>query len=169
MRPTLVHLPSWAEWALSLQKLREGEYLSNWATLFAKSWIMIGCSLFLWKSGWGWSYDSILANEMEREVCWGFLENILTPEMKKVKTRKFIVLLPPSFPSSFLSSSECFCVRMSCLVGRAAILSFRGSVSLTRWGWQSRRERTWVLDDTVESLNQPYLQTASIEELPPNS
>lgn len=43
-----------------------------------------------------------MANEMEREVCWGFLEMILPPEIKKVNVRRFLLFLAPTFLFSFL-------------------------------------------------------------------
>lgn len=43
-----------------------------------------------------------MANEMEREVCWGFLEMILPPEIKKVKVRQFLLFMAPTFLLSFL-------------------------------------------------------------------
>lgn len=39
---------------------------------------------------------------MEREVCWGFLEMILPPEIKKVKVRQFLLFMAPTFLLSFL-------------------------------------------------------------------
>lgn len=68
---------------------------------------MIGCS----QSGLvRWSYDEIMANEIEREVCWGFLEKILPPlRGRAVKMRKFFLFLSPSFFPSF---SECLHVRL---------------------------------------------------------
>ena len=56
--------------------------------------------------GQRWSCDFILSNEMEKEVCWGFLEKVLPPEMKNTKMRKLFLLLPPSFLLSFLPSQN---------------------------------------------------------------
>ena len=114
--------------------------------MIAPSWWYQSYSL-VQEIGQRWSWDLILASEMEKEICWRFLEKILPFEMKSMKMRKLFLLLPSSFFPSFIPS---FLLRMPLcedmtLGFTAASLWPRGTMLLTCWGWRSRkRERTWA-------------------------
>lgn len=85
------------------------------------------------KIGQGWSHDSILANELEREV-WGVLEKILTPEIKKGENEEVLFA-----PGSFLpSQNACVWCHSSHFVSQ------RDNVAEC-WGWQSRKKESGSL------------------------
>lgn len=52
-----------------------------------------------------------MADEMESEVCWGFLEMILPPEIKKGESEK-VPFVPGSCLPSFLPSQNAAVVRL---------------------------------------------------------
>lgn len=115
VRPTTLHLP---------ERTGEGPHhprthLDTCAAFFSKRRIMISCSQSsqsyppMRQIGQGWSSDSVLASEMEREGCWKFWKRFYSlGRGETVKMREHFVAA-----ASFLPSQD-GCMRTWCSVSQ---------------------------------------------------